>query len=470
MRPIVLAPLLLLVLGAPAAQGATVTTESECYGERPPICRDELRYTAEPGEANRLTGTPDGAGFVVLRDEAAVLRASGRCTQVDDHSARCPAPGARVETGDGDDIVRVVAAVDLGAGDDRYESVETEDGLSRGISGGPGDDTLVGNEYSDGLDGGPGADVIRSGGGADGISGGPGRDLLEGGAGDDFLAVDDNPHTRFSPESARTDYAPEADRADGGPGVDLVSWWHTTHPVEVDLADPGPDGSAGEGDVVVAIEGVWGGRADDRLSGDDGANVMWGAGGTNVIIGRGGDDRIDDGGGPRRASRIDAGPGDDQVTATGARVTAGPGDDRIHLDEEVPGPGGRVRCGSGADHVHVENSTPRLVDCERFALPYGDLTVGLVPRLTASGAAFTVFCTRRCRGQLRLVDGRRRVVGGARFRRPRRGWFVARVALPRRVHRRLRSSRGWRGTVRVGHAERGVPPLGGRVVANLRAR
>ena len=40
-------------------------------------------------------------------------------------------------------------------------------------------------------------------------------------------------------------------------------------PVSVDLVDAKPDGARGEGDLLAGIEGVKGGRGDDRLAVDD---------------------------------------------------------------------------------------------------------------------------------------------------------------------------------------------------------
>src|SRR4051812_6800368 len=63
-----------------------------------------LEYLSGPGEQNQLTVTPSGGGLVVT-DPGANVQAQSGCTQVDAHSARCPASRAEIHTGDCDDSV-----------------------------------------------------------------------------------------------------------------------------------------------------------------------------------------------------------------------------------------------------------------------------------------------------------------------------------------------------------------------------
>ena len=110
--------------------------------------------------------------------------------------------------------------------------------------GGPGSDQLSGGDAGDRLEGGPGADQLDGGGGEDGLDGGGGSDLLTGGTGDDSLAG-----------------GTSSDRLDGGEGQDSAFWGQRAAPVRVTLDDSAPDGSAGEDDQLVSIEGAGGGRA-----------------------------------------------------------------------------------------------------------------------------------------------------------------------------------------------------------------
>ena len=83
--------------------------------------------------------------------------------------------------------------VDLGAGDDRYESLGQIRDLVRGGDGndiivlGGGDDTAFGGTGNDTLDGGDGADTIDGGRGNDLLLGGDGDDVLAGGQGSNFF-------------------------------------------------------------------------------------------------------------------------------------------------------------------------------------------------------------------------------------------------------------------------------------------
>ena len=60
-------------------------------------------------------------------------------------------------------------------------------------------------------------------------------------------------------------------------GVETVAW---------------PDGAVGEGDVVVVIEEVHGGRSDHRPTGDEGPNALEDAAGDNRISARGARDAV----------------------------------------------------------------------------------------------------------------------------------------------------------------------------------
>src|SRR5262249_57801640 len=57
-----------------------------------------------------------------------------------------------------------------------------------GITGGNGNDFLIGNQGADGISGGNGDDLIRGGQGGDAISGGNGNDLIFGDLGTDAMA------------------------------------------------------------------------------------------------------------------------------------------------------------------------------------------------------------------------------------------------------------------------------------------
>src|SRR4051794_1552869 len=159
------------------------------------VANPQIKYTAEPGEANRVTVTLDGDRYVI-EDPAAHISVFGNCEILDGsaaHRVSCfeedpRGPRVHLDLGDMDDVA---------TGSPAFDS----------ISGGPGNDELHGAGGSDELFGGDGADLL-DGGGGDGVSrsepgyaaagsqlyiddldGGPGADMLEGGAGD-FDRVD----------------------------------------------------------------------------------------------------------------------------------------------------------------------------------------------------------------------------------------------------------------------------------------
>ena len=94
------------------------------------------------------------------------------------------------EAADRVDVVRnsglISGDVRLGGGDDVYRGAG-QGAVDGTVSGGAGDDLLVGSNADDTLDGGDGADVLRGRGGDDVLDGGDGPDLLIGGRGDDVL-------------------------------------------------------------------------------------------------------------------------------------------------------------------------------------------------------------------------------------------------------------------------------------------
>ena len=410
----------LMALLLPSAAGAaTVTvrpdpdTVSEGTGEP---AYDEVHYVAAPGERNRLLVAYAGdARSVVVSDPGAPVTASGSCVALDAHSARCVArPGARVEW-------LQSTRVELGDLDDELATSRPGPAPIGGVVavGGPGDDRLDGGAGSDRLDG------------------GGGRDTLLGGAGLDVLTDGDR-------DGAAGEASPDADVLDGGAGVDEVSYAQRRAPVAVSLADPGRDGAAGEGDALSGFEDVSGGAGGDLLIGDDGVNVLRGRSGADLLAGRGG--RAPGGFG----DRLDGGEGRD-------RLSGGDGPD------DLSGGGGRdaIRCGPRRDVVrHPRGGEVLPRDCETLSYAFGvededTLSFAVHPRRTTrTGAVFTLRCPSfesregelsPCRGLLTLreADGRRRLLGRARFSEAgRRASFPVRVALTELGRRRAEQPTG----------------------------
>jgi hypothetical protein len=142
------------------------------------------------------------------------------------------------------------------------------------------------------------------------VSGGPGNDLLVGGPEDDVF------------QQGR--HADGADRIYGGLGNDLVDYSARRRPIRADLRGDGGDGQRGENDTIGSdVEGIVGGHGADTLRGNSGENLL---------VGGPGPDRLS--GGPGYDVLI-GGPGDDSIQARDGSidaVTCGPGDDRVRLD------------------------------------------------------------------------------------------------------------------------------------------
>ena len=203
------------------------------------------------------------------------------------------------------------------------------------------DDDITGTDGTNWLVGWSGNDTISGLGGDDVLFGNDGDDLLAGGGGNDALHGGNG-----------------ADTLDGGDGIDTASWtlWQT-HPkggadrvtndtvgVVADLVT----GKAGS-DVLIDIENLLGGVANDRLSGNEFDNLLAGAQGNDTLVGRGGDDVLSGGlgddnlnggdgndwlGGGAGTNTIDGGKGQDYldyatlkygitVTMAGAGIRAG---------------------------------------------------------------------------------------------------------------------------------------------------
>ncbi len=82
------------------------------------------------------------------------------------------------------------------------------------------------------------------------------------------------------------------DYINGGTGNDTVSYHWSGAFVDVDLRRDIQENGDANGDVLVSIENVEGSSRNDRLAGNDAANVINGLGGRDVLSGRGGSDRF----------------------------------------------------------------------------------------------------------------------------------------------------------------------------------
>jgi hypothetical protein len=250
----------LLLAAAPAANAGSVALEPRPGGV------EELVYRAAPGEQNLVV---------------AYYNAFARAWDVTDFAGAAPGRGCvRPDAGNParayctfTSRAAGLARIELGDGDDQAALSGT--GMTRGVLiGGPGDDTLRG---------GPGVDIFPQGSRADG-----------------------------------------ADTISGGLGNDLVDYSSRRRAVRANLDGRGGDGARGENDRILAdVEGLAGGRGNDRLRGNSQENILDGGGGADRLNGGAGYDRIH------------GGPGPDGIRARDGSIDAvdcGGGRDRARLD------------------------------------------------------------------------------------------------------------------------------------------
>ncbi len=233
-----------------------------------------LRVVAAPGDQDSVWLMRAGDTVIVFGNSPLV--AGVGCTKTT--GVDCPAAGltsADVSLGDGNDEATI------------YDSF----GLPARIDGGTGNDVLTD---------------------------GAGVDELIGGEGDDWLFME------VSPDA-------DADTLWGGPGHDRASYGQRDVPLTLSLDDVANDGAAGEQDNIhTDVEGLFGGRGNDVVTGSAGDEVLSGGDGADTVSGLGGNDTLLLTG----ATHADGGPGDDtfkpsyEVCGNGHEtVIGGPGTD-----------------------------------------------------------------------------------------------------------------------------------------------
>ncbi|MEM7765982.1 MAG: calcium-binding protein [Pseudomonadota bacterium] len=189
----------------------------------------------------------------------------------------------------GDDVLIGGAGADRMVGGDGVDTLSYEDALGRvvvrlwnqtadgsiatgdevsgfeNVTGGAGNDALIGSDE---------ANVLTAGAGDDYLDGLGGDDVLSGGEGEDRMV--------------------------GGEGVDTVSYADADGRVVVRLRDQTADGSIATGDTLSGFENATTGSGNDALIGSDVANVLTAGAGNDYLDGLAGDDVIDGGAGNDR--------------------------------------------------------------------------------------------------------------------------------------------------------------------------
>ena len=342
-------------------------------------------------------------------------------------------------------------------GDDRIQGSWGNDALG----GGEGDDTLIGHGGDDTLIGHEGDDTLDGGGGVDNLVGHDGDDVMDDGDGDGGTATD-------------------SDSYDGGDGRDTVTSYRSrTERVRVNLSRSGDQGEAGENDMIDAVEHVFGGSGDDVLVGNGATNLIDGGRGADRVNGRAGSDWItgdrgrDNLRGGKQDDTIGGGRGTDRVNGQLGRdsIAGGEGDDRLRggKDPDVFLGGSDndldvTRCDRGHD-ISLDSDARDVLrrSCEDAAWASRPLRdrplertnrITVEPRIGASArrAFFYSTCTEDdpCRGKIELkTPNSRKPLGQERFKLPvgqagsTERETIA-VRLNRRGQRRVRRGRSMR--------------------------
>jgi Ca2+-binding RTX toxin-like protein len=315
----------------------------------------ELEFVASDGVANTVTVT-GGGGQITIKDAGQDIQilpfADPGCTKPTFDSATCPAVTVNVDAGDLPDTVDASAALVTGP--------TPAGGVF--VSGGDGNDTLIGCPNGDTLNGDAGDDTIEGRDGDDSLTGGDGNDNIKGGAGDDALETvtfetlgndtldggegNDDLVNSLRPPAGMGD---GADTFNGGPGRDTADYHASAGGLSISLDGIPNDGYAGEGDNIGAdVEDLLGGSGNDTLVGNNSDNMISAGGGDDTVMAMGGADQLS-GGDDSGSDTLDGGEGDDGISG-------GAGDDKLSGaggSDTIDGNGGTdvESGGDGADTV-----------------------------------------------------------------------------------------------------------------------
>jgi Ca2+-binding RTX toxin-like protein len=254
-----------------------------------------------------------------------------------------------LDGGDGNDRLVGLDGVDTIHGGNDNDSVDGGDGNDV-VFGDAGVDSLGGNTGDDQLDGGDGNDFLDGGAGADVLTGGAGTDMASytgsaaavtvnlatgvasGGdaQGDTLSSIEQLSGSGFADKLTGDAGANSLSGQDGddilvggaggdaligGNGIDTASYASSAAGVTINLATGAVSGGDAAGDTFNSIEQVLGSNQGDQLTGDAGANTLWGGNGDDVITGGAGADTLK--GGAGNDSFVYASTADSTVAAAG---------------------------------------------------------------------------------------------------------------------------------------------------------
>ncbi|WP_421724457.1 calcium-binding protein [Bauldia sp.] len=176
------------------------------------------------------------------------------------------------------------------------------------INGTAASETIKGTDKVDFIYGKQGNDILKGKKGADSLFGDEDNDTLIGGRGADYL--------------------------NGGSGIDTASYKDSHAGVEADLSFGAGKGGTAKGDTWVEIENLTGSDFNDKLTGDDGVNVLKGGKGKDKLKGKDGGDFLIGGKGN---DNLKGGAGFDELSGNlgNDTMTGGSGVDRFIFDTKL---------------------------------------------------------------------------------------------------------------------------------------
>jgi Ca2+-binding RTX toxin-like protein len=303
------------------------------------------------------------------------------------------------QAGENDNVRSDIESVTGGKGNDEIDGSNGDNTLI----GGDGDDTLTGFGGVDKLYGEADQDKLYGNDDDDALYGGEGMDRLDAGPGIDILAGMGGPDTMLGGTGN--------DKFYGGAGEDTVSYQSLTAPVTVDLDGSAfDDGPEGEGDTVGAdVEDIFGGKGDDKLTGNGAANFIQGGAGRDTIDGSGGEDTLMGNDGDDTLIALDGlkdtancGLDNDKVSADAIDVLVGCEDTGATPDTGGGNTGGGQNGGGG----QPQTAGPVITLASKAAVKKGKTTIKVACPATAKAA---------CTGTLTLRTSTKKKVGTAKF-------------------------------------------------------
>jgi Ca2+-binding RTX toxin-like protein len=314
-----------------------------------------VRVVETGTEVNRVSVSYDaGTDLYTVADATANLNPTGTCVAVDAHTATCPGAGIKTISVDTD-------ALDDSIGMDLASIPST---VTANFDGGSGDDTvsghgsLSGGSGNDQVLGSPMADTLRGGSGRDALDGGDGPDDITGGGGTDTLSY---PAGRTTPLNITVG---SGNFNDGGAEDQGASGRRDTVHGDIETVIGTTAGDLVAGDS--SSETLIGLAGNDVLSGNNGSDTLLGLEGDDVLVGGNGHDLLR---GWLGADRLFGGP-------DGDRLSGGPDGDFIVGNrgaDILKGKGGidflfakdgahdlRIKCGRGSNRAEFAKRDKRL--------------------------------------------------------------------------------------------------------------